>query len=169
MIAADIMTKKPRTIRVTAAVTSALDVLSALDVRHLPVVDDDGELIGMLSDRDVGPFLKTFTEGGGSPNGHRVADLMSGDVVSVDTDTDLEEVIETLLEQRIGAVPVVDGDGTLAGIISYVDVLRTYASEISADRPEGRATAKPKAKSKPKAKTKTKTKAIAAPARKRGR
>lgn len=125
MIATDIMTINPRTIRVTATIRAALEALGSLEVRHLPVVDDEGELVGMLSDRD----LKAFDNG--AHEGRTVGDVMSGGVVSVETDTDLEEVIETLLEQRIGAVPVVDGEGAVAGIISYVDVLRTYAGELA--------------------------------------
>lgn len=172
MIASEIMTKKPRTVRVNASVRSALDMLWTLEVRHLPVVDDSGDIVGILSDRDLGSLMKTLTDGDGSARG-TVGDFMSGNVVTVDTDTDLEEVIETLLEQRIGAVPVLDGDGALAGIISYVDILRTYSGELSGGasgvttqpaateatskvRAAKRTPAKPKKTTKPKTKTKTK-------------
>ena len=54
MIAADIMTDNPRTIRSTDPVSDAVDLLHSMNVRHLPVVDGRGQLIGMLSDRDLG-------------------------------------------------------------------------------------------------------------------
>ena len=50
---------------------------------------------------------------------------MQGDVLSVDEDTDVAEVIDTLIDQRIGALPVVDAhSGRLCGIVSYVDILK---------------------------------------------
>jgi len=130
VIAAEVMTENPRTILATDSVASALEALQSLEIRHLPVVDEENNLVGMLSDRDLGAVMKTFTEGEDAQrmilplSQRRVADLMSGGVVSVDGDTALGEVIDTMLEQHIGAVPVVDGEGTVTGIISYVDILR---------------------------------------------
>jgi CBS domain-containing protein len=50
---------------------------------------------------------------------------VSGDVVSVDEDTAIAEVIDHLIDQRIGAIPVVDAhSGRLSGIVSYIDVLK---------------------------------------------
>lgn len=152
MIAIDLMTPKPRTVRVTSSIAAALDILWSMDVRHLPVVDDEGELVGILSDRDVGAFMKTFDQGAAAFSNRTVGQLMSGDVITVDVDADVTDVIETLVEERIGAVPVVDGEGALAGIISYVDVLRAYAGELGA----------PPRKAKPKANGRSKTNGKAA-------
>jgi CBS domain-containing protein len=130
MIAAELMTDNPTTIRTIDTVGEALDALQSLEIRHLPVVDEGNNLVGMLSDRDLGSLMRTFTEGADAQgmiltlSQRRVADFMSADVVSVDPDTDLSEIIETMLDQRIGVVPVVDGEGNVAGIISYVDILR---------------------------------------------
>ena len=161
MIAADVMTKDPRTILDTDLVSDALEVLATLDIRHLPVVDDSDTLVGMISDRDLGPIARSYDES----SRRRISEYMSADVVSVDEDSDLREVIETLLEQRIGAVPVVDGDGKITGIISYVDLLRTYAGELEPDaaKEAPRAAKRPKAKSKAatRAKSSKKTKAVA--------
>jgi len=136
MIAAELMTENPRTIRPTDTVSEALDALQSMEIRHLPVVDDENNLVGMLSDRDLGSLMRAFTEGADAErmiaalSQRRVAEFMSADVVSVDPDADLLEVIETMLEQRIGAVPVVDGEGNTTGIVSYVDVLRAMAGEF---------------------------------------
>lgn len=136
MNAADLMTENPRTIRPTDPVSEAIDALQSMEIRHLPVVDDEGNLVGMLSDRDLGPLMRSFTEGADAErmilplSQRRVVDFMSADVVSVDPDADVADVIETMLEQRIGAVPVVDGEGDVVGIISYVDVLRALGGEL---------------------------------------
>lgn len=146
MIAEDIMTESPRTIRQTDTILEALDVLQSMQIRHLPVVDEEGELVGMLSDRDLGSRTSMFVEGADAeqaavPLGsRRVSELMSSSVVSVSVGTDLSAVIEAMLEQHVGAVPVVDADGAVIGIISYVDVLRTFAGapEVDETRPTRR-------------------------------
>lgn len=52
----------------------------------------------------------------------RVSDFRTASPVTVELESEIDEVIELLLEHRVGALPVVDAEGTLAGIISYVDV-----------------------------------------------
>jgi acetoin utilization protein AcuB len=114
-------------------VTDAVEALQAMNVRHLPIVDAGGQLVGMVSDRDLVPFLRTLTAKAEADNEvlllsqRRIADLMSADPVSVELDADVHDVVDLMLEERVGAVPVVDSDGGVAGIISYVDVLRTLA------------------------------------------
>lgn len=136
MIAADVMTENPRTIRPTDPVSMALDALQSTQIRHLPVVDEDNNLVGMLSDRDLGPLMGTFTDGAAAQSmivplsQRRVAEFMSSDVVSVDEDADVREIIDALLDNRIGAIPVIDGEGTVLGIVSSVDVLRALEAEL---------------------------------------
>jgi CBS domain-containing protein len=136
MIAAELMTENPRTIRATDPLRQAVEALQSMEVRHLPVVDDQDDLVGMISDRDLGALMKMFAEGGDVERlivplySRPVADFMSADVVCVDTDTDVRDIIETMLDERVGAVPVVDGEGSVAGIISYVDILRATVGEL---------------------------------------
>jgi acetoin utilization protein AcuB len=151
MIAAEVMTENPKTIKSSDAIGDAIETLQAMEVRHLPVVDDDANLVGMLSDRDLGPLMRRFAE---RPDADRdvlrlslnpVSDYMTGDVVYVDPDTDVTEVIDVMLANRIGAVPVVDAEGDVVGIISYVDVLRALgeqleSAQIRVGRPRGRPT-----------------------------
>lgn len=127
--AGDIMTTHLATVSPDMAVYEALRLLHERDVRHLPVVAE-GALVGMISDRDLRgiftwePQLETFI---GAAEGRlfaSIASVMSSDVVTVRTDTTVEEVIDRFLEHRVGAVPVLDGAGALVGIISYVDILR---------------------------------------------
>lgn len=128
--AKDIMTEEPVMLPVTSTLSEAVQILQSLDIRHLPVVDDQLELVGMLSDRDLRALavprivgdewlgeLRTALE---AP----VSSIMSADVFSVDEETETSEIIELMLEQRVGALPVLNADGFLVGIVSYVDVLR---------------------------------------------
>ncbi len=131
MNAAELMTEDPRVIQADAPVRDAVEMLQGLEVRHLPVINESGELVGMLSDRDLRALLvpstllsaehvQTILARAAAP----VSTLMSADVVTVDPEDDVHDVIDRMLENKIGAVPVVDADQTLVGIISYVDVLR---------------------------------------------
>ena len=131
--AQDLMTEDPITVRTTSTIREAARLLQTLDIRHLPVVDEEGALVGMLSDRDL-RGLSPLVVGGdfeGSPDGldARVSTVMSADVLSVETEDDLSAVVELMLENKVGAVPVVDGDGALVGIVSYMDVLREIPLE----------------------------------------
>jgi acetoin utilization protein AcuB len=136
--AQDLMTKSPATVRPTTKVRRAVEILQTLDVRHLPVVDAGGALVGMVSDRDLRALaLPSYagTEYVGKVQralDATIADLMSSDVLSVDLEAPASEVVELMLEHKIGAVPVVDADGALVGIISYMDVLRLLPLEADA-------------------------------------
>jgi acetoin utilization protein AcuB len=130
MKAQDLMTQNPVTVPPGASVAEAFDLMSELDIRHVPVVEA-GELVGMLSDRDLARFdiARLLTVEG--PEAFRrelatpVVKVMSSDVIVVNPETELSEVVELLVEHKIGAVPVVKTDTReIVGIISYIDVLR---------------------------------------------
>lgn len=138
LVASELMTENPQTIRATAKVARAVELLQTLDIRHLPVVDEEGVLVGMLSDRDLrGLQIPYFVSGEYAGNLQtaleaKVSSLMSSDVISVDSEADAAEIVDLMLDNKIGAVPVVDADGLLVGIISYIDVLRALSLESSA-------------------------------------
>ena len=138
--ARDLMTPDPVAVRETATISEAVRIFQALEIRHLPVVNAASELVGMLSDRDLRAFTIPDVIDGEWIGAiqialeARVATLMSGDALSVDLDADAAEIADLLLDNRIGAVPVVDGDGRLAGIVSYVDILRAFAADELGER-----------------------------------
>lgn len=93
-------------------------------IHHMPVTSDDGKLIGIISDRD---FLKKFSESGEtnqSLTDIRVKDIMSTDVIATALLTDIRRVARAMLVHHIGAMPVVDDNGSLTGIITRSDILR---------------------------------------------
>lgn len=137
--AIDLMTADPVTVTASSTVGDAIQVLQALQVRHVPVVKETGELVGMLSDRDLraisiprmveDEWLGDLRAALETP----VARVMSSDVVTVEEEAAATEVIELMLDNNVGAVPVVDAEGVLVGIISYIDVLRElYELEAAA-------------------------------------
>lgn len=139
MIARDLMTPDPLTVTPQASIADVWDLMREVDVRHLPVVEA-GVLVGMVSDRDVARvdlarLLKVegahaLREELATP----VAQIMSPDVIAVGPEAEIGEVIDLLIDHKIGAVPVVEEDTReVLGIISYVDVLRALQDRLEED------------------------------------
>jgi acetoin utilization protein AcuB len=102
----------------------------------VPVLDG-AAVIGMLSDRDLAHFdVGRLLTVEGAEAVRRdlsmpIVKLMSPDVVAVEPEAELGDVIDLLLEHRVGAVPVVRPEtGELIGIVSYVDVLEAVRDSL---------------------------------------
>lgn len=136
-LVSEIMTPRPTAILHTASLRSALATMMELDVRHLPVVNEDHELVGMLSDRDLRglPYvIREVDELLGAPGLELdvpVSRLMSADVLSAAPTDDVRDAIDVMLEHKVGAVPVVNPERRLIGIVSYLDALRAYRRELA--------------------------------------
>ncbi len=127
-----LMTSDPATIHATTTVEAAVRLMATRGLRHLPVVDEAGRVVGIVSDRDLrGPLGGPATRAP-APTAE-VGALMARDVVTARPDDELGAVARLIVDRRIGAVPIVDEAGRLQGIVSYVDVLRRLADEAEAD------------------------------------
>jgi CBS domain-containing protein len=129
MTADEIMTSDVTTVDERATLGQALEIMQEKSIRHLPVVRGR-ELVGILSDRDLRSFgvtmvadvdlldqLKARLESS-------VAAAMSANLITVDPSSDVVEIIDLMVGERINAVPVVDEESNeLVGIVSSVDVL----------------------------------------------
>jgi CBS domain-containing protein len=136
MVAEELMSTRPFVVSVTESIRRVMNKLMECDVRHLPVVDG-GRLVGMVSDRDVRRLVDPIFELAPASAARsddleqRISTLMSSDVISVHPESEVDEVIDLMLEHRIGAIPVADPDSSqLLGIISYVDVLRAARGRL---------------------------------------
>jgi acetoin utilization protein AcuB len=128
--AADIMTRNPVVVDITGTVRDAADVIFAAEVRHVPVVEE-GRLVGMVSDRDLRSYVLPRSEQIIRAEDARarldanVRMVMRSDIITVTPDTPVAEVIDILLPETIGAVPVLKSAlRELLGMTSYIDVLR---------------------------------------------
>jgi CBS domain-containing membrane protein len=110
---ADLMTTALMTINASEPLGEARVDMEMGLVRHLPVVDDRGRLVGIVSDRDI--VRRTDKK--------RVADVMSRDVVTTRPDTPAHLAASMMLDFRIGSLPVVDDDGALIGVVTITDYL----------------------------------------------
>jgi CBS domain-containing protein len=92
-------------------------------VHHMPVVTEKGEIVGIVSDRDL---LKHLIINDGVVETSRnaaVGDIMSTDVIATTPLTDIRRIAKVMLDNHIGAMPVVNPDGSIAGIITRSDIL----------------------------------------------
>ncbi len=134
----DVMTSSLVAVPESTPVRDALAMLEAMEIRHLPVVDDKGVLAGMVSERDLHAFYAPRVELAGDwaeqarvKLGEPVSRIMITRPIAVEDDAPLSKALETLLAERVSAVPAVH-NGKLVGIVSYVDLLRILADRLPA-------------------------------------
>ena len=116
MHARDIMTHEVITIPARATVRDAARRLSDYHISGMPVVDDAGRIVGIITEADLI-----------SKEGASVAELMNGRVVSDTEQTSVDEIAQILTSNRFKRVPVLR-DGRLVGIVSRADIVRMMAS-----------------------------------------
>lgn len=120
--AEDIMSSPVHTVRQTASVLSAAQLMAAEAVTVLPVVDRMDVLIGMVSARDL-VWHRGRAGWGPAERPTMVREIMSPYPVTTRPDADVADVAEVMLGRDVRSIPVLDG-GMLVGIISRGDVLR---------------------------------------------
>jgi CBS-domain-containing membrane protein len=132
MLVRDIMTTPVLTVTPATPVRAAAPLLSGRGFTALPVVDDAGGLVGIVTEADLlrdrirhdprSPLLSRELDADGPPS--RVSDVMTVDVVTARTWTDVADLVEEMQDRGIRSVPVVDA-GTVVGIVSRRDVVGT--------------------------------------------
>ena len=129
----DLMTIDPLTITAAETVGKADELMAENNIRQIPVVNGR-ELLGIVTDRDIRAFLSEALVGEPEAReralGTAVGDIMTTEPLSIAPDDDLKDAVEMLIEQKFGAIPVVDEAEGLVGIVSYVDVLRNYLERL---------------------------------------
>jgi CBS domain-containing protein len=129
----NIMTREAICIDMDTALGEAMELCLQNRVRHLPVVDELKHLAGLVTDRDlraaISPRLGTLSENNRDREtlGFRVHRIMARHVVSTSADATLAEAAQLMLTNRIGCLPVVDGERCVIGIITTSDLLRYLA------------------------------------------
>ncbi len=145
MKAMDVMVRDVVTVSPDDDVADAIQLLADYDVSALPVVDDDENVVGIISEADllhreeIGTekhrpwWLEAVTPAStlagefAKSHGRRVAEIMSTDVVSASEDTPLGEIATLLERHRIKRVPILRS-GKLVGIVSRSNLIQALAS-----------------------------------------
>lgn len=105
-------------------VEHALMIMKNHHFRHLPIVDEKNEVIGLVSDRDLYRGLSSDIV--------FVADVMSKNIVKVDVKSDIRVVVNTMITQKISALLVTEND-KIKGIITNEDLLVLLAKLLDND------------------------------------
>ena len=123
------MTKNPTTVTPEEALKDAVSKMERGHFRHLPVVDKDGTLIGMLSDRDIRLIRPSLAFVGREDAAVQLWSLAVQqaavfDPISVKPESTVKEAAELMLRWHVGGRPVTVDQNKLVGIITYTDLLR---------------------------------------------
>ena len=120
----------------------ARDKMRAHSIRHLPVVDSDGRLVGMVTDRDIRSALPAdvlhkplSADEKARVDAMKVGDIMSTDLLTVSPTYTIPDALLLFEKKKVGALPVVDNDGFLKGIISVRDLLRAFINVLGIGEP----------------------------------
>jgi acetoin utilization protein AcuB len=121
MLVIERMTPPPATITGETSVEEALGIIQEHKLRHLPVLDEGGRLVGIVSEKDL------LRADGDS----RVEKVMTREVITVTEYTALEEAARIMADHRISSLPVMR-DGKLVGIITETDLFYIFLELLGA-------------------------------------
>jgi len=136
------------TIHPEALAADAADLMDAHTIRRIPVVDDDGFLVGIVSDSDVleaetAGSLRSSYEPGVEEEWLGVADIMTRDVVTTGPDATVGELVTGMLRHKVAGMPVVEADGSNAkrlrviGMVTETDIFAMIAAAWKAEQAKG--------------------------------
>lgn len=120
MRVADVMTKDVKVCGPETNLAEAAMMMWDGDCGVLPVVDEDGRVLAMITDRDIA--IAAATQGRPAYQ-IAVREAMSGNVTSAGLDDDVAAALKTMRHDKIRRLPVVDADGRLMGIMTINDIV----------------------------------------------
>ena len=123
MYVKDMMTTDLFVVNESDKVESASTILNFRNVRHVPVVNNDNKLVGLITPRELfGGLIK-------EPNGFLAKDVMKTEVITVQPGTPLIGALDVMIVNKFGCLPVVDNNRKLVGIISEIVLLKLLYKE----------------------------------------
>ncbi len=130
------MTKDPKTVGPDEPLTKAAEIMQASRINHLPVVDGEGKLVGILSDTDLrnASLAGWGLSGEGAKAGRipLVREVMKTEVWSITPEDFVEDALLIIKTKRFGALPVLSGD-RLVGIITKIDLINAFIDVLDID------------------------------------
>jgi acetoin utilization protein AcuB len=145
MLVKDRMTVKPVTVTPGTSFPDAFQIMREKRIRHLPVVDEKGKLIGVVARTDLlhaspsmATTLSVFEMNFLLANLH-VGKIMSAPPITVSEDAPLEEAARVMVQNKIGCLPVMHG-GDLVGMITETDIFETFVEILGGEEASLRVT-----------------------------
>lgn len=120
----------------------AKKIMTEKNIRHLPIVDPAGKLVGMVSDRDVRDAMPStllkkadYELTLSKIMNYPVGDIMTRNPVTIYAYYTIQDTLLVMQKKKVGALPVVDEDGYLKGILSTRDLLTAFVNIMNIDEP----------------------------------
>lgn len=134
MFVRDYMTRNPVTVTPDVVISVVRDLLRDKGFRHVPVIDENARLLGVVTDRDIRSAYPSLLV----PEKERMAQLermaqtpvkviMSQNVVSLDCNATLDDALLLIDKKKVGAVPVINESGQVIGMFSIRDLMQAYS------------------------------------------
>lgn len=137
MLVKDRMSTHPLTISQDESISAAHRYIQEQNIRHLPVVDKSGKMVGIITHDDLlkaepsGVTLLSVWEIHSLLEKVKVRDVMVRDVITTTEDIPIEDAARLMMDRKIGGLPVMR-EGRLVGIITDTDILETFLELFSA-------------------------------------
>ena len=136
------MTHKVITVGPETSIFEAQELMAKNKIRHLPVIDSDGRLLGIVTDRDIRSALpyEFFKKPPRKEEKEKFSKLQSKDIMSKNPITisptyTIQDALLMIQDAKVGALPVVDEEKRLKGIISVRDLLRAFINVLGIGQP----------------------------------
>jgi CBS domain-containing protein len=121
----DLMTRELITLKPEDNLAQADTFMNRGRIRHLPVVDGGGHLVGLVTHRDLLKVFADRTREGAMTV--RAGDVMTTGVATVTPQTRLIEALNLMIENKYGCLPALDEKGVLVGLITQFDLMKFAA------------------------------------------
>jgi len=134
LLVEDVMSRDVFTLGRNEKLSVADDVMKQKRIRHIPILDGDGELCGIISQRDLFRGILLRSLGYGSRAEQKMLDTLSikdamhDEVISTSPKTPLADAARLMLAEKVGCLPVVDGN-RLVGLISEADFVKQFSRD----------------------------------------
>lgn len=139
MLLKEIMTKDPVTLNIDESFCRVAQIFQEKDIRHLPIVNSQGLILGIISQRD----LNRITSPKKGPNGEYLYDpaeltkyILKQHVIqkvfSLSPEDTLEKALEIMAEKKLGCMPIADSEGRVVGIVTVTDLLKLFLKALRA-------------------------------------
>ena len=127
----DLMTEKVLSVHPGESVDKIYDAMTELSIRHIAVIDDEGDLVGVVSHRDL--LRHSLIERSDLPlfiqkallKRTRVEEVMTSEVETADPDQPIKEAAQVMFENKFGCLPVVEG-WRVVGILTESDFVKYF-------------------------------------------
>jgi len=119
------MSRAPITIRDDTDYWKAFEIMQEKDLHHIPVVNENNKVVGILTRRDLKIAAMHFGEAQ-----VEVSEVMHSPVVTIAPGELLAEAAKQMIDNRIGGLPVLDANGQIVGILTETDLLRALIDQL---------------------------------------